>query len=207
MRPTQLKSRNKCCPWTLGFGWIIRGYKQLLFWIYSVIKGVKNMYQLLSMVVNTEKSQTSQCSPKVINIVMLDSNLLIQYCRVVDLALNQAAKPWKPIFRGTISGFVSENVSGINLQPCIMRYKTTENFKTNGRMSRRVAKHPFLFAVFSIETNRSHLILLRRAECHIDLSSATKFLKSGGFPWWAKRPKLFSCRSKLPRFASIWCGR
>ena len=32
--------------------------------------------------------------------------------KVVDLALNQAAKPWKPIFRslGTICGFVSETV-------------------------------------------------------------------------------------------------
>ena len=39
------------------------------------------------------------------------------YCWVVDLAL----KPWKPRFRsiGTICGFVSENVWGTNLQPCI----------------------------------------------------------------------------------------
>ena len=37
---------------------------------------------------------------------------ILVYFRVVDLALNQAAKPWKPIFRsiGTIGGFVSEDV-------------------------------------------------------------------------------------------------
>ena len=74
-------------------------------------------------------------------------------------------------------------------------------------MSRRVAKHSFLFAVFFYRNISKPLILLRRAGCHIDLSSAPKFLKSGGFPSWAKMPKLFSCRSKLTRFASIWCGQ
>ena len=35
------------------------------------------------------------------------------------------AKPWKPIFRsvGTICGFVSENVSETNLQPCISQFQ------------------------------------------------------------------------------------